>query len=395
MCFTLVIWVFSALYLLAAALFYVLFLCHWIPRSDGGLTGYCERKVNKRLTKIVSTKVNKALHKNQGPQSEKEKQIAAAKARGSTYLSRAATLPSLPILSPPKDGTLLETTPMLGRSETTETLPVYSSRPGTSGRPDPKRPAYSRNGTPGSGSSYSSRMPPAGGGADMGPGRHLPEPTVPNLDLGPAGPSRLAGSASHRVFGTRPGYGPADSRQANTSLRDPFRTSPPPFDSDSTPPRCGRSGAGSRPAHAGYQDGPPMMAYSGSGSRLPPLSGPYDGYGPARAATYRTSPPGSRSGRAPMGGPSHGPMRAFTGGPAPRGPIYRPVRNMTAPMPFRAPAGDYYYDRCGMPQRAASPYDMRGPSRWQYGPSQGMPPSNRAGPYGYDMRPPGGRGYPY
>ncbi|KOS23123.1 putative vacuolar membrane protein [Escovopsis weberi] len=63
MLFTLVVWVFSVLYLLMAVCFYVFFLFHWIPKSDGGLTGYCERKVNKALLRIVTKHVNRALAK--------------------------------------------------------------------------------------------------------------------------------------------------------------------------------------------------------------------------------------------------------------------------------------------------------------------------------------------
>ncbi|CRK17834.1 hypothetical protein BN1723_011401 [Verticillium longisporum] len=85
MLFTLVVWIFSALFLLAAVLFYVFFLWHWIPRADGGLSGYCERKVNKSLTKIVHEKVDKALAK------EERKQLKAGINGG------AAALPSTPL----------------------------------------------------------------------------------------------------------------------------------------------------------------------------------------------------------------------------------------------------------------------------------------------------------
>src|ERR1700712_3007296 len=61
MTFTLVIWIFGALSLILAMIFYVLFLWHYIPNADGGLSGYCERKINQRLSKIVSVKVNKAI----------------------------------------------------------------------------------------------------------------------------------------------------------------------------------------------------------------------------------------------------------------------------------------------------------------------------------------------
>ncbi|KAL8940839.1 MAG: hypothetical protein Q9216_002591 [Gyalolechia sp. 2 TL-2023] len=61
MLFTLIIWIISVVSLLVACIFYVTFLWHHIPRSDGSLTRYCRRKIDTRLSKIVSVKVNKAL----------------------------------------------------------------------------------------------------------------------------------------------------------------------------------------------------------------------------------------------------------------------------------------------------------------------------------------------
>ncbi|KAI4182644.1 MAG: hypothetical protein L6R41_005848 [Letrouitia leprolyta] len=63
MLFTLIIWIISVLSLLVACLCYVTFLWHHIPRSDGSLTRYCRRKIDTRLSRIVSVKVNKALAK--------------------------------------------------------------------------------------------------------------------------------------------------------------------------------------------------------------------------------------------------------------------------------------------------------------------------------------------
>ena len=62
MLFTLIIWVFSALSLVLAVLFYVLYLWHHI--RDGSLSRYCRRKIDTRLHKIVMKKVNKALAKD-------------------------------------------------------------------------------------------------------------------------------------------------------------------------------------------------------------------------------------------------------------------------------------------------------------------------------------------
>ncbi|TQS31755.1 hypothetical protein Golomagni_07954, partial [Golovinomyces magnicellulatus] len=121
MAFTFVIWVFSVIYFLLAILFYVFFLFHWIPRADGGLTGYCERKVNKKLLKIVTKKVNKALAKNQ--ENMMKAQLKAAKRTGEKpeqfTFERTATLPNI---SPLKEDGLPEM-PVLARTGTGGSLP--------------------------------------------------------------------------------------------------------------------------------------------------------------------------------------------------------------------------------------------------------------------------------
>lgn len=57
MLFTLVIFVFSALSLIVALVLYLVFLWHYIPESDGRLSNYCKRKIDKRLEKFVGAKV--------------------------------------------------------------------------------------------------------------------------------------------------------------------------------------------------------------------------------------------------------------------------------------------------------------------------------------------------
>ncbi|UNI18293.1 Potassium transporter [Purpureocillium takamizusanense] len=372
MCFTLVIWVFSALYLLSAVLFYVFFLFHWIPRDDGGLTGYCERKTNKRLTSIVTTKVNKALAKSQA---KREKADALAMRNGEKpHLDRAATLPVLPDVGLGGKEDSLPQMPMLGRNETTTTLPAYTSRPGTPNSfeltaMDQKRPVPSRSGT--SGSSYSSRAPLIGAAADMGYGRASPEPPrMPDLDFGGpvAPPSRTATAGSQRSY--RPGYGPPPGSAG--SMRNCTAT-PAPMDADMAsygPTRTPTSRS--------------INAYGGN----PPAARSYDAYNPeartydafdGRAspapATYRAGTPASAS-RAPppMGAPQQ-PMRSLTGQLPPRGPP--PQRNMTAPVR----PGDFE-----PPARTGTAQSMRGPPPRQGGP--GGPPNQQRG-YGYD----GGYGF--
>ncbi len=92
MLFTLVIWVFSALSLLMAVIFYITYLFHHI--RDGSLSRYCRRKIDSRLHKIVMVKVNKALSKDNRV---REKQTAGGVRAGVTQddLKRQPTLPVL------------------------------------------------------------------------------------------------------------------------------------------------------------------------------------------------------------------------------------------------------------------------------------------------------------
>ena len=72
MLFTLVIWVFSAICFLLAILLYIFFLWHYIPSGEGGLAGYCRKKIDKRLEKVVSVKVQKAIAKAEAKRQKDE-----------------------------------------------------------------------------------------------------------------------------------------------------------------------------------------------------------------------------------------------------------------------------------------------------------------------------------
>lgn len=189
MVFTLVVWIFAALSLLLAMLFYLLFLWHYIPNGDGGLSGYCERKINGRLHKIVSVKINKAIEE------EERKRIKANqkafKNGEKPILNRQATLPTLFDTKDDK----LPTMPMLGRNDTTATLPMYSSRPGTPSSQQPtlpglelsnmdqKRPVPSRLNTATSAGSYGASSGLVSNAADMGYSRSgSPAPPMPGQE---------------------------------------------------------------------------------------------------------------------------------------------------------------------------------------------------------------------
>ncbi|ROV90192.1 hypothetical protein VSDG_08806 [Cytospora chrysosperma] len=180
MVFTTVVWAFSLLSLLVASLFFVFFLWGWIPRDDGGLSGYCERKINKRLLKIVSSKIDAAIADQE--RQRKRAELRAAKKTGEMPAGeRKATLPKL---MPPSEEKF-PGMPMISRNDTMATLPVYTSRPATpnggggQGFELNKMPVLNRTGT--GTSTTSSRAPLLQSGADMG--RSSPAPPLPPLPV--------------------------------------------------------------------------------------------------------------------------------------------------------------------------------------------------------------------
>jgi len=113
MLWTLVIWVISILSLIVSIILYIIFLWHHIPSADKGLSGYCKRKINSRMAKIVRAKVDKALKRENELRSRQQ-----AKEGGG--LKREPTLPDVGSASD-------EPVPGISRQTTWTTLPEYSS----------------------------------------------------------------------------------------------------------------------------------------------------------------------------------------------------------------------------------------------------------------------------
>jgi hypothetical protein len=303
MVFTLVIWAFAALSLILAVLFYIFFLWHYIPNADSGLSGYCERKINGRLATIVSAKVNKALEDEERKRAKADQKALKKGEVPFGGIGRQATLPTLFDAKEDK----LPNMPMLNRNETTTTLPLYSSRPGTPSSAVPafemdelgrKRPFAPRTGT---GSSYTSNAPLLNNASDMGFSRSAsPAPSLPPLDTNgfptapqrtvtnnsqnsqwsrgpPGGPPRMPSGLSDRGYTQSP-----SSYTDGGSQRSPAPISPygrPPFRGIGDP----RSNTPNGPAPS---MGPrtPFEAYSPGGRSSPAPGGPGSNYG-------RTSPP--------------------------------------------------------------------------------------------------------
>ncbi|KAJ1337964.1 Fungal potassium channel [Microdochium nivale] len=422
MIFTLVIWVFTFIFLVMAVIFFVFFLWHWIPKGDSGLHGYCERKVNKRLMKIVSKKMNKAIMKEE----ERQRRANARAVKGGgpePSIGRQATLPQL--LDQGNDDKLPEM-PRLARTDTMATLPQYTSRaasPSIELNPmDQKRPyPLSRNGTTTTASSgygpstdqkrpypmsrsgttntvssgyassvASSRAPLMGSAANMGRSTS-PTPTLPRLPQDGA-------------YGN---YPPSRPTTANS-----YRTGAPSVMSDWEDPYTGRSASPvpsipSLPPIAGYGNYPPPARTGTSNSYRNQDSSMMSereipGRAPSAAPSMRSyAPAPALYGEEPM--PSYPPM---TGSPAPSSmgdPYGRPVPRAVAQLSGRSgvsgPPSRYMPDdQRNMMEGRASPApssiysEQPGPApgpRYN-GPAYVPPTRSNTGPMGpaFDARPP-------
>lgn len=120
MLFTLLVWAIAALSLILAALCYILFLWHYIPTADDGLSGYCRRKVDSRLRKIVGVKVKKALAIDFSPRPGNTSKAV----RDGASPARVTRQPTFPMLDLDAEDKRKE--PPISRRTTETTLPPYS-----------------------------------------------------------------------------------------------------------------------------------------------------------------------------------------------------------------------------------------------------------------------------
>lgn len=264
MIWTCLIWLISAISLAVSVILYLIFLWHHIPSEAGGLGGYCRTKINRRMERIVKTKTDKALQKENEVRAREE---AKAFREGTGGFKRQPTLPDIGKM---ETGSM----PPLSRQTTMSTLPEYSSRPGTAAPgedslpPMPTLPQIDTNPRPGpprrhmtaasdaSWASYKSDAPLMNSASDMGyspadrsaqtpgsnvstpwstrPGRNFTDmPSYSDRAYTP-GPPRPGTSQSHR--------GPPASYQMDTIQRPGTTMSQRPrptrmsSDSDTLPP---------------------------------------------------------------------------------------------------------------------------------------------------------------
>ena len=311
MLFTLVIWVITVINLMVAVVLYLVFLFHHMPSSDGGLSGYCRRKINQSMEKIVRTKVEKALRKENALRARQEA------GEGEGAMKRQPTLPNLDQFDPTSD----EKPPMLSRQTTQATLPEYTSRPSTAAgdtmtplpdlerqptlpdldsanfRPGPP-PRVDTHASSASWTSYGSNAPLMDGAGGMGHG-------PPGRMQSPGGMSPSGGysrSVSNRSYtgysqATQRSCTPGISRRPSIGPIGPF--APGTYHMGSIP-RSGTATSGhqtdgtcaslidsySRPKPI-EQNNPPSSEYSAQGSAVPR----YDTSGNASMRSYIPSVP--------------------------------------------------------------------------------------------------------
>jgi Fungal potassium channel len=340
MLFTLVIWLITLINLMVAVVLYLLFLFHHIPSSDGGLSGYCRRKMNKSMEAIVNTKVEKALRKESALQARQEAK------EGADAINRQPTLPSLD----PGSG---EKPPLLSRQTTGTTLPEYNSRPGTSAgsslpnldspgfRPGPLS-RVDTNASSASWGSYGSKAPLIGGAGGMGqgpPGR-LQSPgaiSPPGSSYARSAPNRsYTGYSQSSQLSYTPGIGPRPSiGQNGRPVPGPYQIEPV---SRPSTAMGGRQTPGAAPSPVDpYGRGPPGER---NNPYFPPIS---DTSGRSTPAAFpRANTPGSTSMRSYPSG-AHSSTRSITPAAPTYGRSYTPGQPPLARLHTNISSGDDGY----------------------------------------------------
>jgi Fungal potassium channel len=186
MIFVVITWVLAAIGLILSCLFYIFFLWHHIPQGES-LRGYCKRKVDSRLSKIVDVKVTKALHKADAEQAKQHMRAG----RAGESIADIKKQPTLPVLEPGMS---------LNRQNTQTSMGSYASdlrQPTLPSLDGPPQPFMKRSDTMGSASSYASHAsnsPLMGEAGPMGfsaPQSYSPAPSRPYTPGSQSGSGRV------------------------------------------------------------------------------------------------------------------------------------------------------------------------------------------------------------
>jgi hypothetical protein len=371
MLWTCFIWILEAISLALSVILYLLFLWHHIPSGDGGLSGYCRKKINRRMERIVKVKVDTALKQ----ENELRAREDAKAARQGIGITKKPTLPSLDSA---------DTLAPLSRTTTMTTLPEYVSRPGTGrlsdeslGRVPPMPDLQGRPPGPHrvmthqsevSVSSFSSNAPLMGAAGDMG---YAPTPgaTPGSWDGRPGPPGRsMTGQYSQRSFSP----GPPHMNQSGRHTPGSYPMEPI--------PRPGTGMSGHLPRRPSDNDN--GFGYAPDRTRTPSMERGYDAGGrrtPANNSNpYFPAIPEGRNSPA-FGGPPRSQSRGPPGGPMMNGP---------GPILARMPTGGSEIFGRSPPERSFTPVGEPTLPRL---PSTGPSPSPGPGDGGYRAFTPGAR----
>lgn len=303
MTFTLVIWLFSAICLILAVIFYIVFLWHYIPQSDGRLSVYCRRKIDRRLEKIVEKKVVAALEDSERKRLKNEARFIKKHGNGSLNslpgMIREPTLPSFggydeekstsldivragtPVSLPPSYTSRVPTSDNLYGSQQRPTLPNLGPTPPFA------PPGVMRQNTDMStfsNASYSSNAPLLSNSAEMGAYSR---------------PHSPAGGPPHRL-----------DRQSSDSSINSFNGMPPRAMTNS-PLNPQRGPSGMAPLQQRMPPARSNTAFTAPERTASPMGGPYGGM-PPRSQTAGPQQPMR------VGTPQSTPGQAQRPGPAPR-----------------------------------------------------------------------------
>ena len=379
MLWTCLIWIISAISLAVSVTLYMIFLWHHIPSDAGGLSGYCRTKINRRMERIVKTKTDKALRKENEIRARQEAQ--AFREGKANDFKRQPTLPDL-------DGASTPSLAPLSRQTTMTTLPEYSSRPGTgapgeepvptlpamppldtNARPAPRR--HMTNASDASWASYHSDAPLMNSAGDMG--------------YSPADRMQTPGSAASTPWSARPGPGRNFSDPYSDRSYTPGPPRPGTSQSQRGPPGTYQMEPINRPGTGMSQRSRPMRISSDSDTLPSALNRgmtPVSGYPQSAVSAHAPMLPEPQRNRTPASAtynpyfPPVSPIpemdgresAAFTAGAPPRShtPMGPPPRTTTPghapPLPrlqtaSPAPAGSYVAFN---PNRTQSPAPMSG-----------------------------------
>lgn len=356
MLYTLVIWVFSALSLIVAVIFYIVFLWHHI--REGSLSKYCRRKIDTRLHKIVMVKVNKALEKEDKVRAKQE-----GKGLGGQRFPEVKRQPTLPDMNAdaPQD------IPPISRQTTQTELLLFESRPSTpvnnnSSNLLPRQPTVpdifsnsTRPEAPSRATTQSSAHSNMSYGDDA--------PLIASAGaMGYARPGSRNAPSRIDSAGSLPSSRPPPSRSFTGSSQGKQRT----FNSGAThmgPPTrlntdmSGRTTPGSYASQPQARNPPPRnMSFSEGPGR--PLGPPAPSRRPTQEYEMQSQTPIHKS-YAPLSNSGYvafnpnaqtAPGSGYPRPSTPSGPP--PARNFT--LPHRPPQDDYFGPNPGVPQRSGT-----------------------------------------